>query len=333
MFGSYKKIIMTKVTKKIGIDISKLTFDVCFINEFGNEIYSKYNYNHSGISNFINSIPSDSHCVMESTGVYHTRLAYALFDAGIEVSIINPLVAKNYSRMLMKRTKTDKADASLLRSYAETLDEQLEIWEPSDDSYIVMQQLLKAIELLEKSLIGFRNQLEAIENSYIKGKLVIKTIKNHIKTIENNIKKLNIEMQELLHKEQGDLLKRIKTIPGVGDKVVTNVIVATRGLKKFNNYRQISSYFGLSPRQYESGSSVKGKASICKMGMSRIRKLLYLAALSASRYNDACANLYNRLIEKGKPKKLALIAVANKLIKQIFAIAKSNKSFMNNYQF
>lgn len=77
--------------------------------------------------------------------------------------------------------------------------------------------------------------------------------------------------------------------------------------------------------------SVKGKAKICKMGLESMRKRLYLCALSAKRYNKACRELYERLLEKGKPKKLALIAVANKLIKQAFAILKSGLTYDENH--
>lgn len=80
---------------------------------------------------------------------------------------------------------------------------------------------------------------------------------------------------------------------------------------------------GLSPRVFESGTSVKGKAKICKMGMARMRKLLYLCAMRAITCNKACMEMYARLKEKGKNGKLALIAVANKLLKQAFVIGNS----------
>src|SRR5690606_4528270 len=90
------------------------------------------------------------------------------------------------------------------------------------------------------------------------------------------------------------------------------------------------SYIGLSPRIYESGTSVKGRSRICKMGMSRIRAMLYVCAWSAKKINKACKELFERLVEKGKAKKLALIAVANKLLKQAFAIANKNIFYTEN---
>ena len=89
--------------------------------------------------------------------------------------------------------------------------------------------------------------------------------------------------------------------------------------------------FGLSPRIVQSGSSVKGRGSICKMGMGHMRMLLYMCVRSAKKYNKSCRELYERLLAKGKAKKLALIAVANKLVKQVFAIVKNKSKYVENF--
>ncbi len=123
----------------------------------------------------------------------------------------------------------------------------------------------------------------------------------------------------------------MSSIPGIGKKKAIVLMVLSDGFTKFSNYKRLSAYVGLSPRIHESGTSVKGKAKICKMGMSRIRDLLYICAWSASQYNKACKDSYKRLIASGKPKKLALIAVSNKLIKQAFAIATSNTIYQEKY--
>ena len=127
------------------------------------------------------------------------------------------------------------------------------------------------------------------------------------------------------------MMSNLTSIPGLGKKTATVLIILTGGFKKFDSARQLSAYVGLAPRIFHSGSSIKARSRICKMGMSRIRALLYLCAWSAKRYNKACRELYERLIAKGKAKKLALIAVANKLLKQAFAIAKSKQSYSSTY--
>jgi len=108
------------------------------------------------------------------------------------------------------------------------------------------------------------------------------------------------------------------------------LLALTNGFARFDNYKEFISYVGLSPRIYDSGT-IKGKAHICKLGMSRARHLLYMAARAASKYNTACKLLYERLLEKGKAKKLALIAVANKLVKQAFALTSKSEFYAKDF--
>ena len=88
---------------------------------------------------------------------------------------------------------------------------------------------------------------------------------------------------------------------------------------------------GLSPKEYSSGSSIRGKVRICKQGGSLLRHTLYICALNAKETNGACKELFDRLVAKGKNKKLAVIAVANKLLKQVFGVIKNDCMFDRNY--
>jgi transposase len=138
-------------------------------------------------------------------------------------------------------------------------------------------------------------------------------------------------MQQIVQAHYTQMLANLKSIPGIGKKTAMMLILVSGGFDRFDDYRKLSSYIGICPRIFESGSSIKGKARICKMGMSGIRASLYVCSWSAKRCNKACRELYERLIAKGKAKKLALIAVANKLLKQAFAIAKQQTKYQENY--
>ena len=109
------------------------------------------------------------------------------------------------------------------------------------------------------------------------------------------------------------------------------MIIVTDGFRKVDNYRQLASYAGLSPKEYSSGKSIRGKVHISKMGGKELRNMLYMCSLSAIKSNKACKDLYDRLKAKGKNGKLALAAVGNKLIKQCVAIAKSEQPYNENY--
>lgn len=320
---------MANVNKIIGIDISKEKFDVCFSFQPCGYSSKSYTYNAEGIKLFLKNVPSDSVCIMEATGVYHLRLAYALNKLGVFVSVVNPLSVKNFSRAVMCRTKTDKADARQLVDYARRM--ELTEWRPTSDNYIRIQQIYRSIEMFLANITQTENQLEAIDNSPVADTRLCRMLRKHIKTLHKQIALLEKQIEELIAEDDETVVEHISSVPGVGKKTAIALLTATKGMHGFDNYRQVSSYFGLCPRIYDSGKSVHGKAHICKMGMGWIRKLLYMCAVSAARYNRTCASLYERLRQKGKAVKVALIAVANKLLKQIFAIVKNNCAYNEFY--
>ena len=123
----------------------------------------------------------------------------------------------------------------------------------------------------------------------------------------------------------------LKSIPGMGVKTALFLIVVTDGFSKFETASQLCSYVGITPTIRESGSSVRGRSRISKVGNKKLRNLLFLCAFSACKYNKACREIYERIVAKGKSKKVALIAVANKLLKQAFTIAKSGLPYDENF--
>jgi transposase len=120
-------------------------------------------------------------------------------------------------------------------------------------------------------------------------------------------------------------------VPGIGPKTALFLIVITDGFSKFETASQLCSYAGITPTTKESGSSVRGRPRISKVGNEKLRNLLFLCSFNACKHNKACRELYERIVNKGKSKKLALIAVANKLLKHYFAIVKSGRPYDESY--
>ena len=129
-----------------------------------------------------------------------------------------------------------------------------------------------------------------------------------------------------------DLLTRLESIPGLGRKTSLMLIVLTDGFNRFETASALCSYSGLTPTIRQSGSSIKGRPRISKMGNPKLRNLLFMCSFTACKYNKACKAIYDRIVAKGKRKKLALIAVCNKLLKQAFAVAKSGLIYDQNYR-
>ena len=125
--------------------------------------------------------------------------------------------------------------------------------------------------------------------------------------------------------------KRILSIVGVGENMAASILAYYGDFKDFSNTKEIASFCGICPGIKQSGTSINGKGSITRKGNKDIRKSLYLCSLSASRYNKQCKDLYERLLLKGKSKKLALIAVGHKILRQIFGVIKNNLDFNPDY--
>jgi transposase len=125
-----------------------------------------------------------------------------------------------------------------------------------------------------------------------------------IKQVNKEIRLLEQSLETLLKEHEGKKMRALNTIPGIGKRTISMMIIATDGFRKIDNYRQLSSWAGLSPKEYSSGKSIRGKVRISKMGGRELRNLLYMCSLTAIKCNKACKELYYRLKEKGKNGKL-----------------------------
>lgn len=317
---------MKKSKNYVGIDISKLTFDVAICNSDGKYKYFKFSNNHEGFVMFLELLDeSESICVIEASGPYYLKLATFLSEQAIDVCVINPLVIRRFSQMRVSRAKTDKKDAMLIAEYGKT--EKPDLWQPEANHVLELKQMQAYLEQLNKNRTGFLVQKEAFNQNPIKSETLEKSINSILEIIDQEIKQIEKRMESIIKTHHQEMFDQLKSIPGMGSKTALLLIVISGGFSKFNNHKKLASYVGISPRIFESGTSVKGKSKICKMGMSKIRALLYMCAWSAKRCNKSCKELFDRLVEKGKSKKLALIAVVNKLLKQAFAIATKKEYY------
>lgn len=316
---------MNKSTIFIGIDISKDVFDV-YDSTQG---HCQFTNNAKGFGSFFKTLCSHHWCVMEATGCYHQQLALFLFNKEIRVTVMNPLVIKRFIQMKLNQVKTDKSDAKMICQYGQ--EQEMQLWYPSPDYVEECKQLQTTTQLYFKQSTAIKNKLHMLQTrGFTKGKM-ISSLKRQLKSIQREIKLLEIEMEQLIKANQQDLYTRLNTIPGIGKKTAILLIVTTNGFKDFKSSKQISSYLGLAPNERSSGSSIRGKTRISKTGNSIVRNHLFLCSFTASIHNPQCKALCERIVAKGKSKKLALIAVCNKLIKQAYGISKSGLPYDKNY--
>lgn len=308
----------------VGIDVSKDWFDADWRQS---EItYCRhYDYTEEGIQQLLDQAPDEAIFVMEATGVYHVLLAIRLYKAHRQVSVVNPLVIKRYGQMKLSRAKSDPADARLIRGYGEH--EQLSLWQPDSEAVQELQQAHGWLHDLITERTRLLNRQQALAHRVQSSRFVQRQMKAQLKQLEQRIKACEAYLDEQVKKNFEVLYEHLLSIPAVGAKTAAELIIITDGFRRFDSIKALSAYAGVSPRTYCSGSSVRGKGSIAKLGNGRIRQLLYLCSWSAQKCNPACMRLAERLQEAGKPSKVIHIAVAHKILRQAYAVATKGVPF------
>ena len=320
--------------KFVGIDISKETFDIYFEQE-DKGCHVKLHQTEEDYKVLLHLIGSDPICIMEATGNYHLNLANYLHQADIKVVAENPLKIKRFSQMSLQRTKTDKADAKLIHEYGRLILSSTEphFWQPDVAEIGHLKQYDTVRNQLIKQRTALSNSEEALNALTSLNEEVTLVLSDMVTAVDKAIKQLDKGMLKLVKEHHAETFELVTSVPGVGVKTATMMICLTDGFKKFSHdqVKQFISYIGMSPRTFESGTSVKGRAHISKVGNSRMRSMLYMCSWTAKTKNQQCAVLYERLSGKGKPEKVIKVAIAHKLIRQIFGVIKSGEPFSKEY--
>ena len=317
---------MKKDKQYFGIDISKDVFDVMS----SNGTFCQFENNLKGFRAFLKLLDAKTHCVMEATGYYHCRLAYFLQDNAIMISIVNPLSIKRFIQMKLSKIKTDKSDAKMICQYAQSV--ELKLWQGKSENQIECLQIISALSIYTKQGTALKNKIHGESVLGNPSRTVLRSLKRSLKSIQKEVLLLEKTILKLVKIAHQELLTRIETIPGLGRKNSLMLIVLTDGFERFDSASQLCSYSGLTPIIRESGSSVKGRPRISKIGNQKLRNLLFMCSFTACKHNKACKAIYDRIVAKGKSKKLALMTVCNKLLKQAFAVAKSGMIYDANYR-
>jgi transposase len=318
----------------IGIDISKLTFDAAY-NLNSRIFHKQFSNSTKGFEAFLlwaNKNNEKIYTCLEATGVYSFHLAEYLSQKKINVIVVNPMVTHAFFKMELNRNKTDKADAQLIARYCEyavsTGDYKKKSYQPKGKDYEAIQRLVTRCDQLEKSKTQENNHLEASVN-----KQTSRSIKRLQKAINNEIDRVKKYIADIVKKNEclSQQVKLLTSINGIGERTAWSILAYIGNINFFSSSKQIASYAGLTPKIIQSGTSID-KSSLSKLGHKRLRKSLYMPALVAIRYNPILKLVYERLVNNGKPKKVAIIAVMRKLLILSYGVLKSGKTFDINYQ-
>lgn len=310
----------------VGIDIAKRKFDLAWMSEGKlkkTKVFDNTEKGHAELLAWLtkhNLTIKNCHLAMEATSQYYEAVALALFDAGYVVSVVNPLQIKAFGESLMRRQKTDRADAELIARFCEVNKPQP--WQAPPPEVRELQRLLARLEAVQAMHVQEQNRQHEAQGTALES--VTRVIEMLVEEIGYLKKKIRNHIDR--HPDLRDQDELLQSIPGVGPAVSSYAIAWLRG-ERFDDARQAVAFVGLSPRHHQSGDSVQGKTSISKLGHGRLRKILYWPAMSAIRSNAAAASLAQRIVAAGKNNKVAIIAVMRKMVHWMIGVIKSGKPF------
>lgn len=308
----------------IGIDVSKDTLDL-FLDKNGKiSEYKKVSNDVSGCLKIHELIKQHKirkvAIVMEATGVYYKTVADYFVNV-CSVYVVNPLKIYEYAKSHFTRTKTDKADARLIADYGKRHLDKLHPYTKTDKENAELQDLNALYRQIKTQITQNKNRLHVASDVYIQGVLLdlIDNLEQKADEIMQRIEKLLAQSPYKQHYEN------LKTITGIRNK--TAAIILHYLLKyNFANANKFMAFAGLNPQIGQSGESVKHKEKMTRYGHRKLKSAFYMPAVAAYR-SQTFAPFVQRLLKKGKPKKLIIGALMRKLAKIAYCVYKSNKPF------
>lgn len=311
----------------LGIDIAKVKFNVCLLHLNGklkHKVFSNTAAGFEQLSSWLLRQGSEQvHACLEATGTYGEALSLYLHERGHTVSVINPAAIKAFAASRLSRTKTDRVDAELIARFC--LAQEPPAWKPLAAELRELQALVRRLESLIEMRVAEENRLSSgLTVAAVKSSVeeMIAHLKHQITRTEKLIRK-HIEQHPGL-KQQSELLN---SIPGIADTTAAVLLAEVPHIKQYRSARQLAAFAGLVPRERQSGSSVKGRVRLSKIGNARLRKALYFPAITALRCSPFFQDWAAALRQRGKSKMSVIGAVMRKLMHIAYGVLKSGRPF------
>ncbi|MFC7349011.1 IS110 family transposase [Chryseobacterium zhengzhouense] len=325
----------------VGIDISKDYLDCCigWIDSEQNHKLQKnkrFSNNEIGFKALLHwvsdlCITENLVYVMEATGVYYEHLIYYLTENNCKASVLLPNMVKHYVKSLNIKTKTDKVDAEVLCRLG--LERKLDFWRSPSKIIRELKFLSREYREIKYKINQVKNQLHVRFYSHKCPENTERRLKKQISLLETQAMEIEAEIRTLVMTDSSfyDKIQRVCTIPGVSFITIVCIVSETNAFALISNAKQLTSYAGLDVQHNQSGNR-QGKTRISKKGNRFIRHALYMPALCASRFNPTMKLFYTHLTERKAAKKIAVTAVARKLLCLMYVLWKKDEEFIVNYE-
>ena len=311
----------------LGIDISKLKFNVCLINTSGKLRHKVLPNTASGFEQLTQWLLRQGahrvHACLEARGTYGEALALHLHSGGQRVSLINPAATKAFAGSQLSRTKTDRVDAELIARFC--LAQEPPLWTPPAPEVRELQALVRRLESLIERRVAEENRL----TSGVTAGAVRQSLEEHLSYLTEQIKRTEELIRDHINnhprlQRQSELLD---SIPGIAQTTAAHLLAEITDITPYRSARQVAAYAGLVPGERQSGTSVRGRTRLSKIGNARLRKALYFPAMTALRGSSFFHQWAEGLLKRGKSKMSILWAVMRKLVHVAYGVLKSGKPF------
>lgn len=299
----------------VGIDVAKHSLDVCVL---GKEQCFTIQNDAAGFRQLLDKLPAAGGClvVIEATGGYQRRVVAALVQAGHQVAVVNPRQVRDFARGLGILAKTDRLDARVIARFGQhTNPRPIEI---GSEKQAELRELVTRRRQLIELRTAEQNRLETTIT-----KIVRKNVRHLVEELDQQIRQMEDAIGELVESEPELSCKAalLETVPGIGPVTVTSLLVDLPELGRLNR-QQVAALVGVAPFNRDSGK-FHGRRAIWG-GRAAIRSVLYMAALTARRFNPLIRAFAQRLEAAGKPFKVVLTACMRKLLVILNTMVKNN---------
>jgi transposase len=265
---------------------------------------------------------------LEASGLYGLDLALALSaQEGLEVMVANPRAVRHFATALMQRSKNDQIDAGVLEEFAARM--PFQPWTRPAPAALALHALARRLGELVQMQTAEKNRQPAAELSQAMPAAIRRDLARSLRAQERAIKRLTREARRVIAQE-AELTERfalLDSVPGIAETSAVQLLAELAVLAPDLEARQWVAYAGLDPREYSSGTSVHKKVRISKAGNKHLRHALYMPALVAVQHDPHLRAFYQRLLQRGKLKMPALVAVMRKLLHAFQGMFKTHQPY------
>jgi transposase len=314
----------------LGIDISKKTFDATLLDDTGSRHHHQFLNTEAGFVSLQTWLTTHAvttlHACMEATNIYWEDLAETLSQAGYQVSVVNPARTKGFALSQLKRNKTDKVDSAVIAEFCERL--QPRLWTPPRPEQRQLRDFVRHLEVLKKTRTQHLNRLSTCRNPVVQQSFqtLVDTLNAQIIAIEAQIEQL-FTTYPALQAQRTCLV----SIQGIGKLTAAKMLGEMYDLEHYESAPAAAADAGATPAHHESGTSVRRRPRLSKVGKASLRGALYWPAITAMQHNPVVCELKARLAKRGKPFKVILGAAIRKLLHLAYGVLKHQRPFDPEY--